>query len=246
MRIEELADAPDLLVALDFDGTMAPIVDEPSAARSLSGFAEVLKKLAACPGISVAVLTGRDQGGIRPMLSEFPPLWLGLSHGRDLLEPGAVSPPEAYEDPRLLELRSLELPEGVRREDKAHSCAFHWRGRAQGRPDAWLSQLTKLVELLGLNALEGRMVIEFLLPGPGKLPTLQEIQRRTGAELVVFAGDDVTDLAAIAYASRHGIGIHVRSTERTWEVPEGVLCLAAPEALLEWLRELFQLRCREV
>ncbi len=244
MKIEELADATDLLLALDFDGTMAPIVDEPSAARSLSGFSEVLEKLVACPGVSVAVLTGRDQDGIRPLLSGFPPLWLGLSHGRDLLEPGTFSPPVAYDDPRLLELRSLELPEGVRREDKAHSCAFHWRGRDQGRPDAWILHLTKFAELWGLNVLEGRMVIEVLLPGAGKLQALQEIQRRSGAKLVVFAGDDVTDLAAIAYASRHGIGIHVRSTERAWEAPEGVLCVDGPAALLEWLRGLFRLRCR--
>lgn len=242
MRIEDLAEAPTLLVALDFDGTMAPIVEEPSAARALDGFAKVLSELAASSGVSVAVLTGRDQDGIRPLLSGFPPLWLGLSHGRDLLAPEAASLLSGGDDPRLSELRSLEPPEGVRREDKAHSCAFHWRGRAQGRPDAWLSGLAGRAKSLGLTVLEGRMVVEFLFPGPGKLPALQEIQRRTGANLVVFAGDDVTDQEAIGYASRHGVGIHVRSSERSWKTSEEVLCLEGPAALLEWLRGLLKLR----
>jgi trehalose 6-phosphate phosphatase len=242
LKIEDLAEVPTLLVALDFDGTMAPIVEEPSAARALSGFAEVLGGLAASPGVSVAVLTGRDQDGIRPLLSGFPPLWLGLSHGRDLLAPEAASLLPGGDDLRLSELRSLEPPEGVRREDKAHSCAFHWRGRAQGRPDAWLSGLAGRAKSLGLTVLEGRMVVEFLLPGPGKLLALQEIQRRTGAKFVVFAGDDVTDQEAIGYASRHGVGIHVRSSERSWETSEEVLCLEEPAALLEWLRGLLKLR----
>lgn len=239
MRIGELVAAPRLLLALDFDGTLAPLVNDPSAARALPGIAEMLCALAACPGLSLAVITGRDRDGILPLLSGFPPLWLAVSHGREILEPDQAHA-DSVPDSRLEFLRRLPLPDGLRREDKAFSCAFHWRGRPEGCPRAWLSETARMAEEAGLERLEGRQVCEFLLPGPGKLAAFSELRSRTASAVVVFAGDDVTDHSAIEYASCHGTGIYVRSEESAWDFPEGILCLDGPEALLEWLQELWE------
>ena len=53
--IERLAAAPELLVALDFDGTLAPIVEVPADARALPAALEAIQGLAALPGTTVVL-----------------------------------------------------------------------------------------------------------------------------------------------------------------------------------------------
>ena len=50
---------PGALVALDFDGTLAPIVADPTASRPVAGAIEALSALAGA-GAQIAVITGRD------------------------------------------------------------------------------------------------------------------------------------------------------------------------------------------
>ena len=60
-----LARVPTLLVALDFDGVLAPIVQDPSSSRPLPGSAVAVDALAALPGTTVAMLSGRALGDLR-------------------------------------------------------------------------------------------------------------------------------------------------------------------------------------
>jgi trehalose-phosphatase len=59
-RLAEIALTPNLLVGCDFDGTLAPIVGEPAAARPEVGAIATLGILSRAPNTHVAVISGRS------------------------------------------------------------------------------------------------------------------------------------------------------------------------------------------
>ena len=76
--------ARESILFLDYDGTLSPIVSDPSAATLVEGGAEALELVAAvCP---VAVLSGRDLADIRTRVGT-PGLWYAGSHGFELTGP---------------------------------------------------------------------------------------------------------------------------------------------------------------
>lgn len=236
-----IACAERLLVALDFDGTLSPIVPRPDMARALPGAAAALSRLAALPGVHLAVVSGRDVDDLRRLLADLPPVWMAGSHGRVLVSPGDDIP-EVSHDPRLDTFLTRTCPSGVRREPKSFSVAFHWRGRKEGEPTGWLRDLERDALAGGLDVMGGRRVFEILLPGAGKEHALERLRASTGATAVVYAGDDRTDLEAILQAQSCGLGIFVRSGERSWNPPANVLVLDGPDDLARWLERLAGLR----
>src|SRR5450631_2477444 len=58
--VAAFAGRPKVLVAVDFDGTLAPFVLDPMQARAVPGGLEALRDAAACGGVTVAVVSGRD------------------------------------------------------------------------------------------------------------------------------------------------------------------------------------------
>jgi trehalose-6-phosphatase len=88
----------------------------------------------------------------------------------------------------------------------------------------------------GLGLTRGRCVVEAARPGASKLAVIETLERETGAERVFYAGDDITDLEAIAYAAAHGRGVFVRSRERHFEPPPEVGTVGSTEELLREIR----------
>lgn len=80
--LAEFASTTEALIAIDFDGTLAPLVDEPLAARPLPGAVDRLVALSALPRTTVAIVSGRALATLR-MLSGAPEpsLLLVGSHG---------------------------------------------------------------------------------------------------------------------------------------------------------------------
>lgn len=237
MDLDTLAGADHLLVALDFDGTLAPIAPTAERAQILSSASQALERLSALPGTTIAILSGRDLADLSGKVPGSDRYWLGGSHGRTLIPPGGrVADVEL--DPRLVPYRDLVLLPGIRRELKEFSVAFHWRGRTGGEPKGWLETLRDRARRDGLEIMDGRMVLEVLVPGVGKEDALARVAKAVGSDAVVFAGDDRTDLEAIRYAQAHGRGIFVLSGERSWMAPEGIDTLDGPDELAQWLGEL--------
>ncbi|WP_369170269.1 trehalose-phosphatase [Streptomyces sp. R28] len=197
------------LVALDFDGTLAPIVPDPEKARAhpdaLPALAALAPKVA-----SVAVITGRPAdvavryGGFAgvPGLEHLVVLGHYGAERWDAVS-GEVTAPDPHpgvaavraELPRL-----LESTQGAWIEDKGHAIAVHTRRAAdpQGTFDALREPLTDLATRGGLIVEPGRMVLELRPPGMDKGVALSEYVRELGAESVLYAGDDLGDLPAYA------------------------------------------------
>ena len=132
-----LAEPGSALLGLDFDGTLAPIVPDPDAARGHPDVPRVLTRLAAA-GIRVAVVTGRpaatavEYAGI----ADVPGLVVLGHYGLERWEGGTLTAPEdlsavAEARRRLPEvLAAAGAPEGTYVEDKGAAVAVHTRRTA--------------------------------------------------------------------------------------------------------------------
>ncbi|MCX4526539.1 MULTISPECIES: trehalose-phosphatase [unclassified Streptomyces] len=200
------------VIALDFDGTLAEIVPDPDQARAHPDAVPALAALA--PEVaSVAVITGRP-AGVAVRYGGFAGV-PGLEHlvvlghyGAERWDAvtGIVHAPA--EHPGVAAVRA-ELPgfldtigawRGTWIEEKGRALAVHTRRAAD--PDAAFAALREpLAELAarhGLMVEPGRAVLELRPPGMDKGVALTEYLAETGAEAVLYAGDDLGDLAAYA------------------------------------------------
>ncbi|WP_405931917.1 trehalose-phosphatase [Streptomyces sp. NBC_00827] len=200
------------VIGLDFDGTLAPIVPDPEQARAHPDAVPALAALA--PRVaSVAVVTGRpaavavEHGGFAGVPGLEHLVVLG-HYGAERWDArsGEVSAPAPH--PGVAAVRA-ELPgfletfgawQGTWIEEKGRAVAVHTRRAAdpQAAFEALREPLTGLAARHGLIVEPGRMVLELRPPGMDKGVALLEYVRETGAESVLYAGDDLGDLPAFA------------------------------------------------
>lgn len=211
--LDAILDRPDgTVIALDFDGTLAPIVPDPEQARAHPDAVAALGALA--PKVaSVAVVTGRPasvavlHGGFAGVPGLERLVVLG-HYGAERWDAatGTVSAPAPH--PGVAAVRA-ELPglldaagawQGTWIEEKGRAVAVHTRRATdpQAAFDALRTPLTDLAARHGLIVEPGRMVLELRPPGMDKGVALREYLVETGAASVLYAGDDLGDLPAFA------------------------------------------------
>ncbi len=190
-----------LLVALDLDGTLAPITADRHAARPRPATLRLLREVAA--RYPTVVLTGRARADAAARLPGVPLRELVGNHGAE--GGGRGAGPEARRWraqarrwARALEAAARDLP-GVEIEDKGVAVTVHVRGAAD--PAAARRRLAEVARgLPGARLLGGKMVVTALPAGaPHKGHALAAAAARLGAEAVLFAGDDDTDEEAFGH-----------------------------------------------
>jgi trehalose 6-phosphate phosphatase len=226
--LDAVATTRHLLVASDFDGTVAPIVNNPADARPLPDAADALIALAALPATTVALVSGRALRVLRELSSMPPAVHLVGSHGAEFDVTGF-----AHDiDQDLLARINEELTAiaanrpGVTVEPKLASVALHVRNAspadgadaleaARAAAGSWDAELT-----------EGKAVLEFAVISTDKGEAIDIIRDRENATAVVFFGDDVTDEKAFARMRDGDLGVKVGpgDTHATYRVesPEEV------------------------
>ncbi|MFB0835663.1 trehalose-phosphatase [Arthrobacter halodurans] len=219
--IERLGDVSRLLVALDFDGTMAPFVDRPEDARPLPASARLLAELTELPGTATALLSGRHLDGLRAAASPGPGVLLVGSHGAERWAPEryAADTDDLALDARqaglLTEVRSrLARVAGAARgallEDKPAGVVLHVR---QSDPDTGAAALAAgraaLEDLDGVRLSDGKAVLESSVVRADKGAGLEWLRGVVGADAVLFVGDDVTDEHAFAVLRPGDVGVKV-------------------------------------
>ncbi|MBE8146820.1 hypothetical protein IOD13_13510 [Brevibacterium casei] len=100
--LRPLAEADDLLVALDFDGVLAPLQDDPSLSRVLPASAEAIARIASLPNTRLALVSGRDVATLRELADPPASAMIVGSHGAEIdLGPGQdASGTESARPPR--------------------------------------------------------------------------------------------------------------------------------------------------
>jgi trehalose 6-phosphate phosphatase len=191
--------AADALIAFDFDGTLAPIVDEPAAAAPMEGVPAALERLAARFG-EVAVLSGRPLEFLERWFPEPSGVTLVGLYGLESRRFGErVDHPtsgvwrETMAD--VAGLARLRGPQGMDVELKGLSITLHYRRRPELESEvvAWAESIAGPA---GLRARPAKMSVELHPPIDEDKGTV--LQRLAGSHTgpVLFAGDDVGDVPA--------------------------------------------------
>ncbi|KQT72673.1 trehalose-phosphatase [Microbacterium sp. Leaf436] len=227
--IEAVATTETLLVALDFDGTLSPLVDEPLTARMTAGARAVVDELAALPRTTVALVSGRTLADLRVIAEhgDDSPIWLAGSHGAEFRMPGeqtTVSSDAAADTADETALRDrltaeisravAEIP-GVRIEPKQYGLGVHTRTADAGGAEAARATADRLVQAQAptWRRRTGHDILEYSFRHEGKDSAVRHLRERLGATGVLFAGDDVTDEDALASLEPGDLGVRVGGGE---------------------------------
>ena len=236
-----------LLVALDVDGTLSPIVRDPGLAEIPEPTRSVLAELADAPLVELALITGRDLASLSRM-EQLDGVWRAVEHGGLVLAPGQTP------SRRELTAEQREALDRFRQwvdahasdafiEYKPQAIAVHVRGIASsdpGRADQILREADDLAQSLGLHVRRGKALREAEAVRQDKGSALREIFERSGARSVFFAGDDLTDFPAIDFAAEHGVGAFVCSEEQRGGASTSAVLLQSVDEVSAVLSQLLQ------
>jgi len=219
--IERLAASSRLLVALDFDGTLSPLEDEPMDARMLPAAREAVEALVDAPETVVAFVSGRSLVDLRVIAEhgDDSRVLLAGSHGAEFWIPGEglVTHGEDEDDVRLRDTlrahaeRATAHLDGVWIEPKTFGFGVHTR-RADPADAAEANRLVDEIvaeEAPHWRRRTGHNIVEFAFRHEGKDSAVAELRERVAATAVLFAGDDVTDEDAIASLGPDDLGVRV-------------------------------------
>ncbi|MFE5410571.1 trehalose-phosphatase [Microbacterium sp. NPDC056569] len=243
--IARLAASDRLLVALDFDGTLSPLEDEPMDARMLPAARDAVNAVVAAPDTVVAFVSGRSLVDLRVIAEhdDASRVLLAGSHGAEFWVPGEglASHGEDEADVALrdaLRGRAEDATahlDGVWIEPKTFGFGVHTR-RATAEAAAEANGLVDEIVAAGAphwRRRTGHNIVEFAFRHEGKDSAIAELRERVGATAVLFAGDDVTDEDALASLGDGDVGVRVGTgqTSATVRAPD----IAALAGLLQHL-----------
>jgi trehalose 6-phosphate phosphatase len=244
-----LADPRTAGVLVDFDGTLAPIVDDPDAARPLDGVADALAAVARRYR-RVGVVSGRPIEFLGPLLPKGVTVW-GL-YGLEVLERGrrrdhplAGSWREVVSD--VASVSAASGPVGMRVENKGLSLTLHFREHPELADEvrAWAD---RQASRSGLRCREARRSFELHPPIDADKGTAA-LAVAKGLRAVCFIGDDAGDVPAfdaldrladagtavvrIAVASDEAPPALLERADAVVDGPDGVLAVLRRLATLE-------------
>jgi trehalose 6-phosphate phosphatase len=211
--LAEVAGRRPLLVASDYDGVLAGLVDDPSAAVPERGVAEALGRLAAVDGVTVALVSGRGVADLQRTSGLTGPYrWVG-SHGAEFDGPltgeladrrdalaRALAPVVADVAGARLEVKPASVAVHVRQvPDAADGIALLDRVRAQADPV--------------LTQKPGKDVLELAVTDADKGSALRRLRAELGADAAIYLGDDLTDEDGFRALEPGDVGIKVGDGE---------------------------------
>ncbi len=250
-----LTDPEGTLLALDFDGTLAHIVDDPEQAFAHAHSVAALARIGARLG-HIAIITGRpvrqtlELGGFAG-LAGLERLVIFGQYGRERWD---ATTGDLDSPPRDAEILAVEemLPQwlidhdadDVRVEDKGLAIALHTRGLGSHVFDRLLPELRVLAAEHGLDVEPGKQVVELRTAVIDKGEALKSYVAEIGARHVIFAGDDLGDVPAFEAVAElrasgiTGLLICSASDEQDALIALSDLVLDGPDAVATWLEEL--------
>ena len=245
--LRELARTKRLLVALDFDGTLAPEVDDPEKARALPEARAAVLRLLAMPYTRVALVSGRAMKSLEQVADLPDSALLVGSHGIEIrLDPDDDHSALDSAEQARIDVLNLVLGEvadamdQVWLEEKPAGFALHTRLATEhnSRVAHLVARSEVAAELSGVTVREGKNVLEFSVRSTTKGEAVEHLRQYTGADAVFFAGDDVTDEDAFAALGADDLGLKSGegSTLANFRV-QGPEQVARTLALLADLRE---------
>jgi len=205
-ELAERAARGPVLVALDFDGVLAPLGDDPGASRPLPAASASLERLAGV--VRLALVSGRALTSLGALCGAPDGTLLVGGHGaeRGVLRRGTLdrTPLHLPDDAarRLADLTAAltDLVAGstARAELKPASVVLHTRTATRADAARFTAVMVALGEASGVDVLRGKEVVELAVLDVDKGMALADLRAEVGAVGLLYAGDDVTDERAFA------------------------------------------------
>lgn len=204
--IESIAVVDRLLIACDFDGTLAPIVANPDDAAALPASEAALRRLAELPETWVAIVSGRQRHELVDRFGDGDILLVG-EHGADWGGPPPDAPPSLVRARERVQA-AASATAGSLVEHKGRSVTFHYRRahhaeRAVQDLRIWASTEPEL------RIIEGKAILELSVATADKGDAVVALRRDLEADAVVFLGDDVTDESVFERLHPSDLGIRI-------------------------------------
>jgi trehalose-phosphatase len=239
-----VASAPQALLMLDYDGTLAPFHNQRDRALPYSGVAPVLQEIVRNGRTRAVVITGRDAPDVPPLLNVHPrpEIWGGYGLQR-LRTDGTMEMPHLDKQTRdsLSDaerwLHYQQLSHTA--EFKAASIAVHWRGLSKSDTQHLRARVLLgwqyIARASGLDLLEFDGGLEIRTPRADKGNAVRMLLDEIGTTApAAYLGDDATDESAFRIMQERGISVLVRPT---WRQTAAQLWLRPPGELLDFLRQ---------
>ena len=211
--LRTLAGRRPLLLASDYDGVLARLRDDPSDAVPEAGVADVLARLAAVDGVTVALVSGRGVADLQStsgLSGSF--RWVG-SHGAEFDGPltGELAGRRDDLADRLAPL--VAATEGARLEVKPASVAVHVRQVADRVAAATLLTDARSRADSSLTLKPGKDVLELAVTDADKGSALRRLAGELGAVATLYLGDDLTDEDAFRALGADDVTVKVGAGE---------------------------------
>ena len=239
-KIRKLLADKNLILLLDYDGTLVPIVAHPSQARLPAPTRAALKKLAASARVALGIVSGRELSQLKRLVRLKNISYVG-SHGLEWALPGERSRLRTRKG-RSQSLQKLtshlrRVLRGLRNvwiERKIATVAVHCRGASVHHARSARKQLARIARQFAaqFRLEEGKKVFEFLPAGTTTKGTAVQALvarlRRRHFSVVVYFGDDSTDESVFACLKKNDFGTFVgrprRSRARFYLRSPGEVC----------------------
>ena len=202
----------NVLVAFDYDGTLAPIAPRPEDAHMRPHTRALLTSVArAYPTI---VISGRVLADFMSLLDSVPVWYVYGNHG---IEPARRRSEAAADTAAWIAQLTPRLPPelGVRIEDKRYTVTLHFRG-APDRDRAVAAIATAVETLPDISILRGKEAINLLPRGRGNTGVaLAQARDIFACHHAIYVGDEDTDEAAFATGGERTLAIRVEPSEQS-------------------------------
>ncbi|WP_029663062.1 trehalose-phosphatase [Cellulomonas sp. KRMCY2] len=209
------------LVALDFDGALAPLGDDPAASRALPSAVRAIAALAANPGIHLALVSGRTIDDLADKAEVPDGTVLVGSHGaeRGLWADGGLQRSDLVLDDASSALRARigaeldaavgQTSGGARVEHKPASVVLHTRTATPQEAARLTAHALAVGDRDGVDTMRGKDVVELSVLQVTKGDALADLRRDLAVGVLLYAGDDVTDERAFAALRPDDVTIRV-------------------------------------
>jgi trehalose-phosphatase len=232
---KKLSEAKRRALLSDYDGTLAPFVEDRDEAFPYPGVIERLSAIRQSD-TRVVIVTGRSAREILRFLPTDPPLEVWGCHGGERLLPSGelhtlpLTSAQRAALERASEIALALLPER-RVEKKPLSVAFHLRGLSYDIGYQLKELLDPLCDCgLGFVPFDGGL--ELRIPSCTKAMAVETIIAEEGDAAVAYLGDDLTDEDAFSAIKGKGLSALVR---REWRPTTADVWIIPPEELLSFL-----------
>lgn len=236
--LEEVA-ASNVLIAFDFDGTLAPIVADPKRAEMRARTRQRLATLSEL--YPVIVISGRARSDVQKRVTGAHIQSVVGNHG---MEPWGAADKHARQVKRWLGRLARELPpqRGVVIENKTYSLSVHYRKARQKRA-ALAAIMEAAGSLGGARIVGGKLVVNIMPQGaPHKGIALERERDRLRCDTAIYAGDDDTDEDVFAL-DRPGRLLSIRVGKKS--ASSALYCVEDQSDIDELLRVLIELRRKQ-